>query len=67
MFFEACRLILFHLSFILTMWYVNFHNDKHPSLAIKGFILTMWYVNSTYTSILLGAFTCFILTMWYVN
>ena len=33
------------LSFILTMWYVNYSKNKLDKEKRKCFILTMWYVN----------------------
>ena len=39
-----------HISFILTMWYVNSFNLAFTKLIVLCFILTMWYVNASNTS-----------------
>ena len=36
------------ISFILTMWYVNFENDEKIYNCDESFILTMWYLISIY-------------------
>ena len=39
-------MLKYEISFILTMWDVNFYHDSFSNSFFHPFILTMWDVNS---------------------